>query len=96
MVGVGVAVLSTTVGVAAGRDGLASATSRDAVVVEEAAPPDDVELAGMQAATAAAYIEIVRAAPRDALVLVDRNGNDTQLPSNTKSGSLPRTPRQPE
>ena len=82
VVGVGVAVLWTTVGVAAGRDGLASATNRDAVVVEEAVPPDDIELTGMQAATAAAYIDIVRAAPRDTLTLVDRTGNDTQLPSN--------------
>jgi hypothetical protein len=54
MVGAGVAVLSTIVGAAAGRDGLASATSRDAVVVEEALPLDDIELTGMQAATAAA------------------------------------------
>ena len=44
--------------------------------------PDDIELTGMQAATAAAYIDIVRAAPRDTLTLADRTGNDTQLPSN--------------
>jgi hypothetical protein len=82
MVGVGVAALSTIVGVAAwaGRDALASPTSREAVVVGDAAPP--VKLAGMQAATAAAYIEIIRAAPRDTLTLVDRTGNDTRLPSN--------------
>ncbi|HJX67745.1 MAG TPA: hypothetical protein VJ258_03345 [Candidatus Limnocylindrales bacterium] len=84
MVGVGVAALSTPVGVAAwaGPDALASPTSREAVVVADAAPPEDTELTGMQAATAAAYIEIIRAAPRDTLTLVDRTGNDTQLPSN--------------
>ena len=83
-VGVGVAGVSTTVGVAAweGPDGLASPTSRDAVVVAEAAPPEDIELTGMQAATAAAYIEITKAAPRDALTLVDRTGSDNRLPSN--------------
>jgi hypothetical protein len=36
----------------------------------------------MQAATAAAYIEITKAAPRDALTLVDRTGSDNRLPSN--------------
>jgi hypothetical protein len=55
-VAVGVAVLSTALGVAAwaGRDALASPTSRVAAVVGDAAPPDDIELTGMQAATAAA------------------------------------------
>jgi hypothetical protein len=56
MVGVGVAALSTPVGVAAwaGPDALAPPTGPDAVVVADAAPPEDIELAGMQAATAAA------------------------------------------